>query len=241
MKRMKRSFFAALLACLAVALFIPARAPAAEDYPTLGRCTGNSVRLRDEPSTGKDSKIIGKVNDYDLLIVLGKTSEKGETWYEVDHPRQRGAAWIFGKYVETDKGDAVGTPAYDMAVRIRMTFGLTTEKAKLLLGKPRKESKSKFWFEPAGQNLTRAILEYPDFKLEYVQDELHRVEVSGGMTPFGDIRVGDGMERVRDVLGPPQEEGDEGLSYEVSPIERLLFEERGGKVYRMTWRQYMDA
>ena len=239
MKHVSKKFFAALLACLAVALL--AAPAAAEDYPTLGWCTGNAVRLRDKPSTGKDSKIIGKVNDFDLLIVLGETSVDGDTWYEVEHPRQKGTAWIFGKYVATDEGDAVGTPAYDMAVRIRMTFGLTPERAKALLGKPGKESKRKFWFEPAAQDYTEVALEYPDFKLEYVQDRLRQVDVSGGMTPFGDIRVGDRMERVRDVLGPPQEEGDEGLSYEAGPVERLLFEERDGKVYKMTWEHYLDG
>lgn len=239
MKDMERQSLAALLACLAVALL--AAPAAAEDYPTLGWCTGNAVRLRDEPSTGKDSKIIGKVNDVDLLIVLGETSVDGDTWYEVERPKQKGTAWIFGKYVATDEGDAVGTPAYNMAVRIRMTFGQTPEKAKALLGKPRKETKGKFWFEPGAQNLTRAILEYPDFKLEYVQDQLRHVNVSGGMTPFGDIRIGDRMERVRDVLGPPSEEGNEGWSYEVSPVERILFEERGGKVHMMTWDEYLDG
>ena len=238
MKYVHKKLFAAVLACLAVALIA---APAAADYPTLGWCTGNSVRLRDTPGTGKESKILGKVNDFDLLIVLGETSVKGETWYEVEHPRQKGTAWIFGKYVATDEGDAVGTPAYDMAVRIRMTFGQTPEKAKALLGKPKKETKDKFWFDPAAQNYTEAVLEYPDFKLRYVQDKLQRVEVAGGAMSFGDIRVGDGVESVRDVLGPPQEEGDEGLTYEVDPVEQLLFEERDGKVFKMTWVQYLDG
>lgn len=228
-----------IIVVVAVALF--AYTAWATDHPTLGMCTGNDVRLRNEPSTGKGSKVIGKVNDFDMLILVGETSVDGETWYEVEHPKQGGTAWIFGKYVETDKGDAVGTLAYDMALRVRMTFGLTPQRARVLLGKAKKETTRKFWSEPAAQDFTETILEHDGFELRYVEDRLRHVEVRSGMMPFGDVRIGDAMHKVEDALGPPSSRGDEGWTYEVSPVEELLFEERDGKVTRMTWDWYMDA
>ena len=229
------------LALVLLAIALTAGAARGEDYPTLGLCTGNGVRLRSEPSTKDVSNITGRVNDFDQLILLGETSVDGETWYRVEHPTRRGAAWIFGKYVEPYRGDAAGTPAHDMAIQVRMAFGLTPEKARALLGKPKKETKRKFHFDPANADYLEVILEYPAFRLRYLQGRLRHVEVSGGKASFGEIRVGDRMEKVREALGVPSSEGNEGWSYEVTPIEELLFEERDGRVFRMTWDEFMDA
>ncbi len=58
--------------------------------------------------------------------------------------------------------------------------------------------------------------------------------------PFGEIRVGDEMAKVKEALGSPTSKGDEGWVYEISPVEQLLFEERDGKVYLMKWYEFLD-
>ncbi|MBR0094940.1 MAG: SH3 domain-containing protein [Synergistaceae bacterium] len=219
-------------------LVFVAQSAFASGYPDYGFSTGNGVRLRESPST--DSKILGRVDESSMLVLLGEVKAGGKTWYKVEHPTKRGTAWIFGEYVDNYASFDTDTPAYKTLVQLFRDCGVTAEKARVLLGKPKRTSKRKFFFDPANQDFHEEVLEYPTFKLQYIEGRLRHVESSGEALSFGDVSVGDTTAQVLDVLGEPDGKGDEGWSYEVSPRDVLLFEFRGGRVAKMTFDNYID-
>lgn len=226
-------------AALLVAVLLAATAWA-EEYPTLGMCTGSSVRIREEPDT--DSRIVGKLDDYDQFVLLGETSVEGDTWYEIDNPTGAGTAWVFGKYVDTYKGDALETPGFAMQVAVIRSFGIAPAKARAIFGKPSKETMEKFHFDPANRDMIRRELSWSTHNAEYVDDRLCRVRVTKGIMPFGNIRIGDPESKVRDLLGDPSgDDPDEGLSWEIDPIHFLYFKIQNGCVTSMTYAAYLDA
>ncbi|MBQ6775230.1 MAG: SH3 domain-containing protein, partial [Synergistaceae bacterium] len=72
-------------------LVFVAQSAFASGYPDYGFSTGNGVRLRESPST--DSKILGRVDESSMLVLLGEVKAGGKTWYKVEHPTKRGTAW----------------------------------------------------------------------------------------------------------------------------------------------------
>ena len=61
----------------------------------IGICTGDYVRVREEPNT--DSKILGRVHKGDELALINET--KNGNWYAIINPFGTGFAWISAKYV----------------------------------------------------------------------------------------------------------------------------------------------
>lgn len=212
------------------------------EYPTLGLCTGNNVRLRDNPGTGSNSKVVGRADDTDQLILLGEKNINGETWYAVDNPNDSGTVWIHGNYVDTYKGDAYGTPAFKMSLEVRMNFGLKPEKARAMLGEPNKVTHDTFFFDPAGRELKEDTYEFSGCILRYVEGRLRHVEVFEAGLNFGALSVGESREKIIEILGKSRDdEGSDSLNYEVSPIEAFLFELEDDAITRMTWDEYMDS
>ena len=64
----------------------------------IGICTGNYVRVREEPNT--DAKIFGRVHKGDKLALLYETKYGNQRWYEVVNPFGAGTAWISAQYVQ---------------------------------------------------------------------------------------------------------------------------------------------
>lgn len=239
---MKYSHRTVTIFLVAMFLIVGSGRSLAVEYPILARCTGESVRLREDPST--NAKIIGKV-DLGFLYVLDETAVEGEVWYEVDHPTQKGTAWIFGKYVDIDyylEGIAPETRlATRLAWQVRITFGDTLEKAHVLFGKPKKQSKTMTWIEGLGRRLPDITLTWPTHTAQYVDGGLTMVKVTKGSLPFGTFRIGDSASNVRDLLGEPSEDSEEGwLSYELAPVNTLSFKERNGKITAMEYISWFD-
>lgn len=210
-----------------------------EKYPTLGMCTGNGVRLRDNPWT--NSNVIGRANDMDILVLLGERKVNGDIWYAVDNPIDSGTVWISGQYIDTYKGDYSDTPAFKMSLEVRMNYGIKPEKARALFGEPDKLIKDTFFFDTAGRELREDTYEYSGFTLRYVEDRLRHVEIFGGDLKFGALSIGSTREELIKILGKPEENTDaENITYEVSPIEEFLFELEDDAIVRMTWDEYMD-
>ena len=112
------------------------RVPVLSEFPTLGRCNGNGVRLRADTDT--KSTILGKLDDGDIVVVLDETLAHGDTWYEVDHPTKNGKAWVFGKYLEAVYEESYqANPKHQLIMNVYLTFGMTPEKAIALSGKPK--------------------------------------------------------------------------------------------------------
>ncbi|MBQ4469459.1 MAG: SH3 domain-containing protein [Synergistaceae bacterium] len=208
-------------------------------YPALGVCTGNGVRLRDSPGT--DSEIIGKVNESDRLVLLAERKFRGDTWYAVDNPKDEGTAWIIARYVDITSEDGERTPAVDIAINVRMNFGIRPEKAKILLGKPRKDERDEFFFEPANQNLSEEILTYKGCSLRYVENNLRHVEVTESGWRFDEFKIGDSQEKLIKNIGDPSDKAGNTWIYEITPIESLEFTIKNNKIIKMEWNEYMDA
>ncbi|MBR6900853.1 MAG: SH3 domain-containing protein, partial [Synergistaceae bacterium] len=186
-----------------------------------------------------DSKILGKVNEGNMLVLLGEIKASGSKWYKIEHPTKKGIAWIFGKYIDTSRSYNTDTEAYRTLVQIIKDCGVTPEKARAILGKPKRTKKQKFFFDPAQQYFHEEVLEYSGFTLQYIEGRLRHVDAKNNFS-FGDIEIGDTTARVLEVLGEPDGKGNEGWSYEATPRDVLLFEFRGGEVVNMTFDNYID-
>lgn len=230
MNKTARNFLIIFFVLIASAAF-------AIDFPEIGFCIGDGVRLRERPDT--DSKILGKVNEGNMLVLLGEIKASGSKWYKIEHPTKKGIAWIFGKYIDTSRSYNTDTEAYRTLVQIIKSCGVTPEKARAILGKPKRAKKQKFFFDPAQQYFHEEVLEYSGFTLQYIEGRLRHVDAKNNFS-FGDIEIGDTTARVLEVLGEPDGKGNEGWSYEATPRDVLLFEFRGGEVVNMTFDNYID-
>ena len=208
------------------------------EYPEIGMCTANYVRYRDEPGT--DSEILGRIHEYQDVIVLGETRYRGEKWYRIENPADEGEAWVSGKYIDIYEFDNVPRRVYAVKVKMMQNFGINPEKARVLLGKPQRTKKEKFYFEPAEKNLTGETLQYDGCKLYYVEGSPNSIEVTNSDYAFGDIHVGDSKQMVLDTMGKPESENEDSLSYSITDLESIDFTFRDDKVISMTWEHYMD-
>ena len=93
-----------ILLTLAILIFTTQTAFAV-NYPHTGYCTGNYVRLRDNPGTEDTEVLEGRLFDGNLVILLDEVFVDGDKWYEIDYPFGEGTAWIFGKYIEIYEGE----------------------------------------------------------------------------------------------------------------------------------------
>ena len=211
----------------------------AEEYPAIGICLGNGVRLRDAPGT--NSKVIGGVNESQKLILLEETNFNGDVWYKVEHNTRAGTAWIIEKYIEVDDNER--TPAFETEIKIFRTFGLTPDKTKILLGKPVKILNEKFIFEPAGNDeLNEEIFNYDGCSVRFVNGNLRHIEISNKNKKysFGNIKLGDTKNKLLKILGKPSDE-NAGWSYEISHREVLFFEfDDKDNIIKMSWDEYLD-
>ncbi|MBR1486454.1 MAG: SH3 domain-containing protein, partial [Synergistaceae bacterium] len=205
---MKKSKFvftlgiAALIFAFSSAAFAD-RAPKFQSFPTLGRCTGNSVRLREDPST--ESEILGKLNMNDFVVVIDKFVTDGETWYEVDHPTEVGSAFIFGKYMEAVYLENYqDNPLHKMIMNLYMTFGMTPEKALKISSRPKSQNR-----ETVGSDsIERVNLDYGSYRLEYLDNTLTGVNITKGKKIFygalgNEIKIGSDADDVIDAFGQP--------------------------------------
>ena len=211
------------------------RAPVFETFPTLGGCTGNGVRLREDPNT--DSEILGKLNAGETVVVLDKFITDGETWYEVDHPSEPGSAFVFGKYLEalyTENHQAA--PLHKLVMNLYLTFGITPEKALKLSGKPKSREDKKI----GSDGFERVRMEFDSFSLEYVAGTLTGVHVEKGKKTFGEIKIGDSAEKVMGAFGTPTDRAENNLMYQESEMVYINFELQDQKVSRMSYQVYYD-
>ena len=199
-------------------------------YPFVALCTGDSVRIREDPGT--DGKILGKFDSGAQFVVLDEIFVDGGKWYEIDNPNAEGNAFIFAKYVEPEyQGEGnMDTPAAKIAAEIRVTFGITRDKALAVHGE------AKDFADGPGES----VLDYEGFKLTFIDDRLQQVEAeSNCKLPFGDIKIGDTQEKLLEIFGDNIDGPDE--LYEVwtaqtASGEALYFTfGEDSKIVRMVW------
>ena len=233
---MGKRFFAAMLfiALIASASWAD-RVPVLSEFPTLGRCNGNGVRLRADTDT--KSTILGKLDDGDIVVVLDETLAHGDTWYEVDHPTKNGKAWVFGKYLEAVYEESYqANPKHQLIMNVYLTFGMTPEKAIALSGKPKDLDRERI----GADKLERVIMNFGNYSLEYLDGTLTGVEVKKGNKRFGNIKIGDSTDKLLDELGEPTDKEEDFWSYQESEMVYFTFGLKNGKVSNMNYQVYYD-
>ncbi|MDY6400094.1 MAG: SH3 domain-containing protein [Synergistales bacterium] len=176
------------LAVIAMVLLLTAPSYAAAKFvtfPGLGTCTGTYVRYRAEADT--NSEILGRLNTPEQVIILSQTSIDGDIWYEIEDPHGEDVAWIFGKYIVpvfSEKNQR--TKTYSLMVDILQNYGITRDKGKFYDG-----PKAKVRYSDGGY-------------LKYL-------EISRKGSAFGEIQIGDGREKIAEVLGDNSANDDEFL------------------------------
>lgn len=221
-----------LMAWMAVLL---GRAAEALEYPALLQAASEeadsrgTVTLFEVP--GPKAKAAAKIGAWDDAVALGERTVDGVTWYEVDHPTRAGTAWARG--TDMRPYEDAGSPLMRTIAQIRLAFGNAPEKAKLDLGEPASEETA----EAVGKGVSITQMEYAgplDLKLEYVWGLMYAE--TEGEAPFGELRVGDPVEELRDLLGEPlDEEGDEWTYRPEEHVGALRFTIRDGRLARMTY------
>ncbi|MBQ8691893.1 MAG: SH3 domain-containing protein [Synergistaceae bacterium] len=216
----------------------------ANNYPALALCTGNSVRLRDNPGT--DSEILARADRGDVLILLKSQNVNGDLWYAADNPVDQGTVWISGQFVDVYSENNNDNLVYKTAISVRTDYGLKPEKARALHGEPNNVASDKFFSDPAGKEMQEDTLEYENLILRYVDNRLRHVEVFGTGLAFGSLLVGQSGDDIITALGEPSSKADDNLSftYKVSSNsnEEFLFElDEDGVITRMTWDDYIDG
>lgn len=151
----------------------------AMQYPELGVCHNDSVRLREDPGT--DGRIIGRADAGTRFIILGEVYVDSQKWYEIDNPTKKGTAYIIARYVNGwyDYGNV---PVGEVFANIRLDFGITPQKTLELLGKP-SESGPDF-------------MDYSGCKIWHEEGYLSRIEISKRGYSVGGIQVGDKIEKL---------------------------------------------
>ena len=178
-------------------------------FPALGKCNGTYVRYRDNPDT--EGEILGRLNKPERVIVLGQTANDGEIWYEIEDPHTDGTAFVFGKYIEPVYGETTQQgEAYRMMVGIIQAYGITPERAKLYNG-PKVQAEYKEGFFPV------------------------KFEARNEGCTFGDVRIGDDTERLREFLGEPDTMSASEWEYRVENDTILLFELNDRRIVSMIY------
>lgn len=183
------------------------------EYPTLGECTGDSVRIRSEANT--KSKILGALNEYDKIIVLDKVKSGKDVWYEVEPPAGDESAYVFGKYLAPAyRQEFQQSGAAKILTDIRLTYGSTPEKMSILSSKKPKLTNRK---SEIGFPVT--IADWGDYRAFYFDSYEERpgylksLEIKRGRRSFGNIYIGDNVSKLREELGEPENESENLWEY----------------------------
>ena len=183
---MKRFFVLLLLVILSC---VPAFGA---EYPELGVCTGDNVRLREDPGT--DGKIIGRADTWTQFVILGEIYLDGQKWYEIDLPTEKGTAYIIARYANCgwyygDYGKVI--PTGKDFIDVRLTFGIYPVKARALFGEGRKDEFGN--------------LVYSGFTLRYDDEKtIQQVEINKRGYALAGVQVGDSMKKLLQ-LGMPED------------------------------------
>ena len=187
------------------------------DYPAIGTCNGENIRLREFP--GPKGRTAGYVNTGMDVVVLGETTVADQQWYKVDHPARKGNVWVPAQYILF-----TGGRIEEIFVRVRLMLGINQEKTRTLLGSPLDRERNRF--------------EYPGIKLWYDAGGLQKAELSVNGYPFGDVNVGDSPDKLI-ALGMPKgwEKGRENWTLIGASGEEMVFTFGENGVASMVWER----
>ena len=189
----------------------------AANYPEVGVCRGTNIRLKQFP--GPKGKVAGVLNSGRHIVILGESTVDGQVWYKVDHPMKKGNVWIPASYVFRLYQNADIEEAF---AEVRMTFGMTPDKTRILMGSP--------------VNAEAGYLEYEGCKLWYDRERnLERAEISASGYSVGEIEVGSKKETLKS-LGMSGDSGD-SWTLKSRTGEEIEFKFDGEKVSHIIWNR----
>ena len=179
------------------------------NFPSIGQCTGTYVRYRSDPDT--ESEILGRLNAPERVVVLGQTAVDGEVWYEIGNPHSQDSAFVFGKYIkplfdETDQQSAFYKLFYDILI----TYGPTKE---------------------------HDDYDGPEVRRKYDEaGNLIRVDARNKDCAFGNIKIGDDVSKLEEILGSPDGDEEDQWIYELDNVS-ITFKFDDGKINRMIYEE----
>ncbi len=211
---MKRLILAMLIALLLVSFAEGAGKFAA--FPTVGVCTGDSVRYRAKPDT--KSEIWGSLSLNEKVIVDGQKVIDGETWYEILPKDAQDSAYVYGKYLAPyfDE-EAQKSPVNKTVIKILLTYCPFRD--------------YDYWGEYDSQFV------YPEVTRTYnKQGWLTGVEAWNPSKDFGfgDIYIGDDASKLTELFGEPNRKSDSEYEY-TAGTSSLTFRIENGKITRMIY------
>lgn len=183
-------------------------------FPTLGVCTGDSVRYRVEPNTKAD--VWGRLNKGDKVIVEAQTKIRNEIWYEIFPPSAQDTAFISGKYLEPYYDEDVQrSPAGKLIIEVLQRYA------------PRKDEDYYNEYEDS-----------PEVKRNYNREGwLVRVEAWNPGSDFGEIEIGDNVSKLTKILGKPNSKSDSEWEYNAGDAATFTFKIKNGKITRMIYEE----
>ena len=214
-----RKILAVLTAIILVSAIPAMSAERFVSFPTLGVCTGSSVRYRGEPNTR--GEIWGRLELDEKVIVEGRKIVNGEVWYEISPKDAQDSAYVFGKYlVPYFDEDTQSSSAGKMIIDVLQTYC------------PYRDHD--YWGEYDGEYV------YPEVRRKFdSQGWLVRVEAweANKDFGFGDIHIGDSEEKLTEILGDPDEDTGPERIYMAGSSASLTFRVEDGKITRMIYEE----
>ena len=213
---MKRLILAVLIALLLVSFAEGVGKFAA--FPTVGVCTGDSVRYRAKPDT--KSEIWGSLSLNEKVIVDGQKVIDGETWYEILPKDAQDSAYVYGKYLAPyfDE-EAQKSPVHAMVIDILQVYSPYED--------------NDYYTEYGGEEVKRNY----DKSGWLVRVEAWKPGCSfgnDGQDESKNITIGDDVSKLTKLFGEPNMKSDSEYEY-TAGTSSLTFKTENGKITRMIY------
>ena len=213
---MKRLILAVLIALLCASFAECAGKFAA--FPTIGVCTGDSVRYRAKPDT--KSEIWGSLALNEKVIVDSLKVIDGEIWYEILPKDAQDSAYVYGKYLSPyfDE-EAQKSPIHNIVIDILQVYSPYED--------------YDYYTEYGGEEVKRTY----DKSGWLVRVEAWKKGCSFGNDGHDEsknISIGDDVSKLAKILGEPGKKS--GSEYEYTAgTSSLTFRIDDGKITRMIY------
>lgn len=209
--------------------------PEFKNFPALGSCTGNYVRFRAAPNTNSD--ILGRLNEFDRVIVTGQRIINNKKWFEIENPVSNNTAWIYGDYLIPEELEG-RSELLGLLVRLNKDFGVTPEKARVIFGAD-VQIKAEFSSDPK-KKFIKTFLTHNRFKAEYLNNNLTALDITGREINFGDFKIGDKTEKLIKTLGEPSERGGSAFQYKIDDAASFIFGVKDGVITHISYKVYYE-
>ncbi len=213
---MKRIILAMLIALLLVSFAEGAGKFAA--FPTIGVCTGDSVRYRAKPDT--NAEIWGSLSKNMKVVVESQKVIDGETWYEIKPKDAQEMAYVYGKYlVPYFDEEAQKSPVNKMVIDILQVYSPYEDED--------------YYTEYGGEEVKRTY----DKSGWLVRVEAWKKGCSfgnDGQDESKNITIGDDISKLAKLFGEPDRKSDSECEY-TAGSSSLTFKIENGKITRMIY------